>query len=302
MSTVFTSKLAHTLRENLDGLHKDEYMKSERVFPKWAPEVKMEHAYEDILEIVGPGLLSEKPEGTETPTGSIREDLLHRFRPTTYALKIIITQEADEDCKYREALSAGKMLLEAAYKTQDYKMTLLLSRGFDTAYPMGDGLPVWSASHTLADGGTFSNLFSTAMSPSRLAVNTARTMCESMPARDGTIGSCKLKKVVFPTAQWEQWNIVTKSKYAPEAGEYNAINVVESEMDLELVQNRFWRNSETNYCFLTDADGGFKYRSRSPLKSKTWVDNDNDVMKYGVRLRFSASMPSNPRSTIGVNA
>jgi len=300
--TVFTSALAHTLRRTLEGLDKDEYMASQRVFPKWCPEKKMEHAYEDILEMVGPGLLSEKPEGTEIPLGTLSESFLHRFRPTTYALKIIITQEADEDCKYAEAVDAGKYLVMAAYKTQDYTCTLMLSRGFDTAYPTGDGLPVWSTAHLLADGGTFSNSLATPMSPSRLAVTTARTMASQMPDRDGTVGMVRLKKIIFPEAQWEAWNVVTKSKYAPEAGEFNAINVVESEMDLTLVPNRFWQNSSTNYAFLTDAEGGFKYRNRRSMKSKTWVDNDNDVMKYGVSLRFSASLPSNPRSTIGVNA
>src|SRR5687768_16801475 len=283
---VFTSQLAHMMRETLEGLEKDEYAKSKRVFPRWCPETKMTHAYEDILEIVGPGLLAEKPEGTEIPLGGIREDILHRFRPTTFALKIIITEEADEDCKYPEAIDAGKYLINAAYKTQDYKTSLMLTRGFDTAYPTGNGQPVWSASQPLADGGTFSNLFATPMSPSRLAVTTARTMAAQMPDRDGTVGQVMLKKIVFPEAQWDTWVVVTKSKYAPEAGEFNAINVVESEMNLELVPNRFWQNTTTNYGFLTDAEGGFKYRSRRALKSRTWIDNDNQVMKYGVSLRF----------------
>jgi hypothetical protein len=302
VGTVFTSQLAHTLRETLDGLHMDEVQKNKRVFPKWCPESKMTHAYEDYLEMVGPGLLAEKPEGTEIPLGQIREDLLHRFRPTTYALKIIITQEADEDCKYAEALDAGQMLLGATHKTMDYTASLLLARGFDTAFPMGDGLPVWSSAHLLAEGGTFSNTLATPMSPSRLAVIQARNLAAQMPDRDGTVGMCRLKKIVFPEDQWDQWIVVTKSKYAPEAGEVNAINVVESEMSLDLVPNRFWRNTTTNSCFITDAEGGFKMRMRRALKTRTWIDNDNEVMKYGVSVRFSASVPSNPRSTIGNQA
>lgn len=299
---VFANDLGSTLRKNLKGLHLDEYAKSKRVFPKWCEQVTMDHAYDDVLDVVGPGLLTQKSEGGEIAEGSIMEDLVTRHRALTYAKKIIISKETEEDCKYKEALDAGKMLTNGAFKTQDYLMSLLLVRAFDSNYPVSDGVAVFSASHTLAGGGTFSNLLPTPFSPSRLSVTTAATMAMQMPDRDGTIGSYELKRVVYPVAQHYQWCEITDSEKAPEAGEYNRVNVVKSEMSLEKVPNRFWQDTTTRYFFQTDAEGGFSYRERRKLTSRTWVDNDNEVMKHAISFRMAAGLPSNARAQIGVNA
>jgi hypothetical protein len=43
--------------------------------------------------------------------------------------------------------------------------------------------------------------------------------------------------------------------------------------------------STTIWGCITDADNGLQWRNRRKVKSRTWVDNDAEVMKYGVSYR-----------------
>lgn len=298
---VFVSDQSLMLRKDLSELHLDESPENEEVWKDWCEFKTMSHAYDDVLSVAGPGLLEEKPEGAAIAEGDIRQDLLTRHFPKTYAKMIIITQEAEDDGKYPEALDAAKMLLMGGRKTRDYVTSLMLVNGFNTAFPVSDDVALWSASHTLPGGGVFSNLVATPMSPSRLLVTTARTMAMKMPGRDGTLCGTDLEAIVFPVDQWDSWDVICGSKNAPEAGEFNAINVVER-MKLKLVPNPYWQNTTTACFFKTKEKGGFSYRERKKFTTRTWVDNDAQVLKYSVSFRMAAGLPSNPRATIGNNA
>jgi hypothetical protein len=66
----------------------------------------MSDHYEDDLEMGGPALASEKPEGTEISVGAMREGVLTRYFARTFALRIIVTEEAMEDKKYDQVINA----------------------------------------------------------------------------------------------------------------------------------------------------------------------------------------------------
>lgn len=299
MGTVFSSTIANSLKKTLEKIITDD-ADFPQIFPKWLKEMSMSDHYEDDLEVGGPGLASEKPEGAEIQLGSIKEGALYRYIARTFALKLVVTEEAIEDGKYKEVVNAAKRLSRAMKKTVDVDTTLLLARGFDSNYVIGDGQPVFAASHTLPHGGTFSNIMATPMSPSRAALIVATTQIRKMPGHDGITEGYEPKKILCPVDQWAVWAEVTGSKYAPEPGQFNAINVVER-LGLEVVPNKYWTNTTTNWAILTDCDGGPNIRWRRRMRSRTWVDNDNETMKYACSARWAWGI-SNPRSIYGVQA
>jgi hypothetical protein len=246
----------------------------------------MDDAYDDDLETAGPALASEKAEGAELATGTIREGYMTRYISRTFGQKIIATEEALEDNKYPKVIDAAKRLRRSMYKTIDMDAALMLVRCADTAYTYGDGLCLANASNLLADGGTFSNILATPYSPSRAAVIAMRSMAMVMPGHDGVIEGYELKTVVCPTAQWAVWEGLIKSTKAPEPGAFNEINVVNT-MDLTVVPVKFWFNTTTNWGITTDADGGINFRYRRQPRSRTWVDNDAEVMKYSISARWA---------------
>lgn len=302
MSTVFSGAVAQNLKLTLDSVvtDKTDGVESGALFKKWMGVSNMSDQYEDDQEYGGPGLVSRKTEGAELATGTIREGFTKRYVAETFGLKLVITEEAIEDSKYPQVINAAKRLKRALWKTADIEATNHLVRMTDSNYVGGDGVVLASASHTLPHGGTWSNIMATPMSPSRAAVIVATTAVGKFPSQDGVVEGNTIKKVVCPLDQWAVWDVLTGSKMAPEAGEYNAINVVNS-MGLEVIPIKYWDNTSTNYGFITDAEDGFKWKWKRKPRGRSWVDNGQELMLYSTSARWASGW-SNARGFYGVNA
>lgn len=303
MSLVTTAIVAHSLKETLNDIMDDEMDLSEAnsLMPHWMDEEDMDDAYVDDLEMGGPGLITEKPEGSEMQTGTINEGYVTRYLSRTFALKVKVTREAIEDAKYKQVINMGKRLTRAAWKTVDYDSTNVLVRMFDTNYPGGDGLPLGSASHTLPSGGTFSNLMATPMSPSRMAITVAYAQLQQLSGHDGLVEGYNPRCIMCPVQQWAAWTGIVKSTHAPEPGAFNEINVVNTELDIDVVSNKYWRNTQTNWALLTDADGGLKWFWRRRIEQESWVDNAQAIMNFGISYRAARGW-SDPRVALCVQA
>ncbi len=296
---VFESALADTLKATLETLIDDdtEGMEGAAVFPKWMEVKSMSDAFEDDLELGGPGLATEFNEGAEVPNGSITEGVLYRYIARKFGLKLQITEETVEDTKYPMAIKAAKRCNRALWKAADIDATNRLARAWNTSFPMGDNVPLISASHPLPNGGTFSNLMNPALSPSPAAVIVAETAVRKFPGHDGVTEGYKIQKVVCPVDQWAVWQELTESKMRPESGNFATMNVV-NKLGYEIIPVKYWTNTATNWICLTDADDGLQFRWRRRPRARTWVENSQEVMIYSNSARWSHGS-SEPRATYG---
>lgn len=287
--TIFSSTIFNSFKETLDSIVDDRLGENESalVCKKWMKVGSMDEAYVDDLEMGGPGLAAETDEGEEITVGTIREGFLKRYIPRKFALKLIVTDEAMEDNKYPETLRLAKRLDRAIYKTFDIDMTSILIRATNTSYVGGDGVPLASAAHTMPGGGTFSNTLSVPMAPSALALATVRSLVMKLPGHDGITEGYDIKKCVFPTEQWAVWKQILGSEKSPEAGNFAAINAV-YDLDIKPVPVKYWNNTTTNWGVITDVDNGIQAKWRRKPKSNSWVENDNETMKYSVSARWAS--------------
>ena len=287
--TIFSSTIFNSFKETLDSIVDDRLSENESslVCKKWMKIGSMDEAYVDDLEMGGPGLAAETDEGEEITVGTIREGFLKRYTPRKFALKLIVTDEAMEDNKYPETLRLAKRLDRAIYKTFDIDMTNILIRAQNATYVGGDGVPLASASHTLPQGGTFSNTFSVPLAPSRIAVIAMRSLVMKLPGHDGITEGYDIEKIVHPTEQWGVWEGILGSSLAPEPGNFAEINVVKK-LNLKAVPVKYWNNTTTNWGAITDADNGVQAKWRRKPKSNSWVENDNETMKYSVSARWAS--------------
>lgn len=298
MSIVTANTVHHALKKTLDRITDDDGT-GELILNSYCEMRPMTDAYEDDLETGGPGLMSEVSEGDELPIGGIVQGYLTRYVPRKYGMRIIVTDETMEDNKYPETIRAAKRLKRSIEKTADIDASLMLQRMFDTNFPGGDGQPLGSASHTLPQGGTFSNL-GAAISPSRTAVIDARTQAMLLPGHDGIIEGYDLEKVIFPLNQWGVWEGIIGSGKAPE-NDTNEINVVNTILDLKLCPVKYWSNSTTNYAFKTEANNGLTFRWRRKPTSKTWMTNEQELKQFALSARWTRGW-SDARGIIAVNA
>lgn len=295
MAGIFTGTIANSLKPTLDRVVRDESGKTKTDYGMWCTEESMPHNWVDDLERAGPGLATEKLQGQDMDIGTIREGPRKRYIARTFALKLHISEEAIEDNQYPEVLDAARSLVHSIYLTVDVDCTQLLVRAFDTNYPMADGLPLASASHTLPHGGTFSNVLATPVSPSVSAFITAQAQIMKLPGHHGITLGYRAEKVVCPVEQWGVWEAIVNSSFRPNV--FNEINVVNRKFNLKVIPLKHWANTTTQWGLITDAKNGFKLKWRVRPQSRTWTENDQTVMKYGVRARWDNGN-SNPGRSI----
>lgn len=306
MSEIFTSTAALALKETLEDIDTDEHGSegSKAVFPKWLTVKSMGDNYIEYYEIGGSGLAGEKPEGESIPIGTIYEGPLTRFNARTYGQRMIVSDEALEDMKYDKVIQAAKRNNRSLWKLADFDATLMLTRATNTAFVGGDGQPLASASHLIPGGGTYSNLLGDGLvsySPSKASLVIATAKLMQQVGHDNLIDGLEPKKALFPVQQWGVWRELLGSSYDPTPGAYNAINVINRDLNITPVPIKYWTNTTTNWALLTDADLGLMWFWRRKPKSNTWVTEDKTMMNYAITARWTRGWV-NPRAILFSNA
>ena len=74
-----------------------------------------------------------------------------------------------------------------------------------------------------------------------------------------------------------------------------------NKLGLEGVPVKYWTNTTTNWGLISAVDNGFKFKWRRKPRSRSWVDNDQEIMKYGISARWARGW-SDPRCILFVNA
>lgn len=282
-STVFRG-----LKETLESIITDSGDYEDKAqYKEYYKVMSMSDAYEDDAEYGFTGLASETAEATEFPVGTLQNGIMTRYMARKFGIKMLVTEEADDDAKYDKIIQAGTRCARALSKTMDIDGALQFARAESSSYLGGDGVSLANASHTLPGGGTFSNTMSTPMAPSTMGLTIAQTQADKLPGHDGTREGYLIKKVCHPVDQRFLWSRLVNSTHAPEAGEFNAINVIKHDMDISLVCIRQWTNTTTNWAGMTDAPDGFKWKFRRRPRNKSWVENGNQVLIYQVDTRYS---------------
>lgn len=302
MSSVFTGNIYHSLKATLSAIvdDKSDGYESGMDFPGWCEVKGMEDNFEDDQEMGGPGLAVEVPEGDEIPAGTIREGATTRYLARKFGLRLVVSEEAIEDTKYDQVISAAKRLKRALYKTADIDATSMLVRATSSSYPGGDGVALASSSHSLPGGGTYSNVMATPMSPSRMALIQATSQIKKLPGHDGITEGYMPVKVVHPTEQWAVWQGILETEKVPESNN-NEVNVVNKSLNVKSVPLKFWDNTTTNWAVITDAENGIQFRWRRKPRNRTWVENSQELMSYAISARWARGW-SDARNILFVDA
>lgn len=179
----------------------------------------------------------------------------------------------------------------------------MLVRATNAAFPGPDNVALASATHPLAAGGTFSNLMTPA-APSIASWNAGIAQLDQLVDHDGIIEGYKATAVLHPVQQRGIWTVLLGSQMDPTvtAGNFNAINVIKKYSgDIKRVQLKYWTNTTTNWALQTNADNGFQFRWRKKFNSKTWIDENQELINYGISGRFDTGT-SEPRCLLFNNA
>lgn len=139
-------------------------------------------------------------------------ELFHiAVRFNEYALAFALTQAAVEDGKSIELTELGvKHLVKSLEETKNIEAANILNRGFNGSYPIGDGQPLFSASHP-GKGATYNNLITGNGALSQSTLEGAVTNIISALDPTGKQAALEAAELVVPTALWAQASTILGS-------------------------------------------------------------------------------------------
>ena len=187
-------------------------------------------AYEEAAYYAGLGNVPGKGEGEAIAYDDFIQGPTKRWTHKTFGLGVRVTEEMIEDSLYpdipTEMSSITRELGTSSRETLNLLVFDIFNSGTTTnTHSAGDGLAIFSASHTLLRGGTWSNLLSPAADLSATTLQTALDLMENLKDDTGKFMRLKAKSVlVNPSNAWKLKELLN-SAYDPETAN-NSVNIL----------------------------------------------------------------------------
>jgi hypothetical protein len=285
---ISRAQLLKELLPGLNALFGLEYARYGEEHKELYETEKSERSFEEETKLSGFSAAPVKNEGQAIAYDNAQEAFTARYNHETIALGFSITEEAIEDNLY-DSLSARytKALARAMAYTKQVKAASVINNGFNSAFPGGDGVALFSTAHPLVSGGTNSNTPSTAADLNETSLENAVIQIAAWTDERGLLIAAKPRKLVIPP------NLMFVATRLLET----SLRVGTTDNDINALKNNgaipegYTVNhflTDANAWFLTtDVPNGLKHFERSPLTNSMDGDFDTGNVRYKARERYS---------------
>lgn len=290
MATITRSNHPDALWPGIFGWFGKSYASYPTEWTELFDRERSDKAFEKIAETTGFGLAVAKGEGASISYDSDAEGYLTTIYPTVYGLGYIVTREENEDDLYVEVSKRRVQSLAFSMKqTQEIVHANVFNRGFDTAYPIGDGAAFFSAAHPTRSGNQ-SNLIAVAADFSETSLESMLIqIAQAKNNRGLQIALTGQKLVVSASDMFNATRILESQLRAGTAN--NDVNAVKRMGMLPggVVINHYL--TDTDAWFLkTNAPMGLKSLWRRDVEFEQDNDFDTENMKAKSTMRFSPAV------------
>lgn len=290
------AQFAKELQEGLNTVWGLEY----KSYPEeWKQVFKVESskkAFEEDQLVFGFGGAVVKAEGSSYTYDEGGEAWTSRYNHETIALAFSLTEESQEDNLYMQmGAKFTRALAKSMQHTKEIKGASVLNNGFSGSFTGGDGVSLFSASHPLAGGGTFSNILATPADISEAAIEDLLIQIRKAKDDRGIPVALKPTDVIIPPELEYVACRLLNSTQRPGTPD-NDINAINKKgifgrdpiVVTRLTDPDFW-------AIKTDDQDGLKMFQRVAVNTKMDVDPDTGNIRYRARERYSFGWTS-PRS------
>ena len=274
---ISRSQLVKELEPGLNALFGLEYSRYENQHAEIFTTETSDRAFEEEVMLSGFASAPTKQEGAGVVFDTAGETFTARYNHETIALAFAITEEAIEDNLYdRLAARYTRALARSMSNTKQVKAANVLNQAQFTAVTGGDGVPLISASHPLATGGTFSNVLSVAADLNETSLEQSLIDIASFVDERGLRIASQGRKMIIPKELQFTAERLMKSPQRVGTAD-NDINAIAS---MGMVPegysvNNFLTDTDS-FFLLTDVPNGLKHFVRSPIKTAIEGDFDTD--------------------------
>ncbi len=289
MSIITTGLNPRALRPGVKAFFGREYKKHEDFLPKMYEADTSDKNYELDVEVTGFGLIPAGSQGSKVDYQSESSGYENKATHVVYKGGFEVTEEEMEDNLYETVANRrAQALAFSFYSTKQFAGAYLFNKAADATVTYGDGVPLFSAAHPVAAGGTQANKLST---PADLSEASLEDVCKLiMKARNTKglpIGLKPQGLIVHPDNIFNATRIL-KSVGRPGTAN-NDINALQYiGMIPEAMANPYLDDANAFYV-RTNCPRGLLHYTRVPLSFDTDNDFDTGNEKYKGRERYSFS-------------
>jgi hypothetical protein len=245
-------------------------------------------AFEEDVLMAGFGAAPVKGEGSAVEYDEGAESFVARYNHETIALAFAITEEAEEDGLYGALGSKyAKALARSLQHTKEVKGSNVLNDGFDSAFPGGDNVSLFSTAHPLWGGGTQSNKLATPADISEASLEESLIQIGDWVDERGIPIAVMAKCIVIPTELQFIVERILNSPYRSGTGD-NDLNALKSMGTFPQGVKVNHRLTDADAWFIiTDCPDGLKHMVRKKVSRGIEGDFETGNMRYKARERYS---------------
>jgi len=285
---ISRAQLLKELLPGLNALFGLEYAKYGEEHKEIFETETSERSFEEETKLSGFSAAPVKNEGSAIAYDNAQEAWTARYQHETIALGFSITEEAIEDNLY-DSLSARytKALARSMAYTKQIKAANVLNNGFNSSFPGGDGVELFSTSHPLVSGGVNSNEPATPADLNETSLEAAVIQISLWTDERGLLIAAKPRKLIVPP----QLQFVSTRLLETELRVGTADNDINALKNNGSIPGGYSINhylTDPNAWFLTtDVPNGLKHFVRTPLQNSMDGDFDTGNVRYKARERYS---------------
>jgi hypothetical protein len=269
----------------LEELYRQELAQHPQRRDQLFKKVKTERDIWQASEVHDMPLFSQVAEGEDYSYNRPRAGWNKTFVPLKYGLGFSISEEAVDDGKFDMIADAVRKMAKSARESQEIAAMNIFNNGFSSE-TAGDGVAVFSASHTLPSGLTFSNLLTAA----DLSVSTLDDMLTRFETQfigdTGIIEFIRPKVLLVPSASRRYALELIGSDLKADSADNN-MNSLKGE-GLRVVSSPHLTDADSWYLLSEKEETGLRIVSRKDVETKYAGSDagfDNDSIKIKSRYR-----------------
>ena len=285
---ISRAQLLKELLPGLNALYGLEYAKYGEEHKEIFETETSERSFEEETKLSGFSAAPVKNEGEAIAFDNAQEAYTSRYNHETVALGFSITEEAMEDNLY-DSLSARytKALARAMAYTKQVKAANVLNQGFDSAFPGGDGVALFSTAHPLVSGGSNSNRPATATDLNETSLEAHVIQISKWTDERGLLIAAKPRKLIIPPdLMFVATRLLqTDLRVGTADNDINALRTTGAIPEGYAVNN--YLTDGDAYFLTTDVPNGLKHFVRTPMATSMEGDFDTGNVRYKARERYS---------------
>lgn len=297
-STDFRSIVEPILNQEFDGVYDQRADEWKGVFRE---QTGIARAYHEEPVLFGFGAAPEVPDGNPITYDAGGVLFLKRYIYKVYGLAYALTSVLVEDGDHiRIGQIYARHLAQSLIETKETRCANVLNRSFNANYLGGDGKPLISTTHPLANGGVYSNQLTTAANLSQTAVEQLLIQIRGAVDANGKKIRLTPQKLVVSNANTFQAEVIVKSVLRSGTAN-NDINPVKSAGMLKQETATLSRlTSNTAWWIKTDVKDGLKLMKRRGLQKSMEGDFETDSIRYKATERYDEGW-TDPRDLWGTS-